>query len=121
MSREDVSKALVAKLKEFGYRVFGNGTYGYFTDGKNIGYFEVTYFGYINLSSVHKPNRLTGTGFSVVRDVKIVDLNKSMCEDCFALVPSTYNKPTDNEIHSVVKWKDWNTFEIGYWHEINEL
>jgi hypothetical protein len=44
-----------------------------------------------------------------------------MCEDCFALVPSTYNKPTDDEIHSVIKWKDWNTFEIGYWHEINEL
>jgi hypothetical protein len=56
-----------------------------------------------------------------VRDVKIADLNKSMCEDCFALVPSTYNKPTDDEIHSVIKWKDWNTFEIGYWHEINEL
>lgn len=121
MNREELAKVLVGKLKDFGYRVFGNGTYGYFTDEKNIGYFEVTYFGYINLSSVHKPNRVTGSGFSAVSEVTITDINKSMCEECFALVPNAYNNPTDEEIRSVVKWKDWDTFEKGHWCKINEL
>ena len=44
-----------------------------------------------------------------------------MCEECFALVPNAYNNPTDEEIHSVVKWKDWDTFEKGHWCKINEL
>ena len=41
-------------------------TYGYYTDGKRIAYFQIGHWGGVEISTVHIPNRQTGTGFRMV-------------------------------------------------------
>ena len=38
-------------------------TYGYYTDGTRIAYFQVGEWGGIDISTVHVPNKNSGTGF----------------------------------------------------------
>ena len=62
---------LVDILLKDGVRVFvqewshntGPKTYCYFTKDNNIGYAQVEYFGGISFSTVHIPNKNSGTGF----------------------------------------------------------
>lgn len=58
-------------IKAQGYRVFvrdDNPTYCFFTDGTRIGYAQ--WGGYRqSVSSVHMPNKTTGTGFGVADEI----------------------------------------------------
>ena len=66
---------------DMGLRVFVRDTenpmYCFFTDGKNIGYAQ---WGGIreSVSSVHKPNKSTGTGFSVADEITQMTLLAAM-------------------------------------------
>ena len=68
-------------MHEMGLRVFVRDTenpmYCFFTDGKNIGYAQ---WGGISesVSSVHKPNKSTGTGFSVADEITQMTLLAAM-------------------------------------------
>ena len=42
-------------------------TYLLFTDGKNIGYLQADRLAGFTISTVHKPNTTTGTGFQIER------------------------------------------------------
>lgn len=64
-------KTPIQTMHEMGLRVFTRGaenpTYCYFTDGKYIGYAQ--WGDVCSVATVHKPNKLTGTGFSVACEI----------------------------------------------------
>ena len=58
-------------------------TYCDFTDGQNIGYLQEGRFGGVDLSTVHIPNRASGTGYSVEQDVDIARIDAEMLSRTF--------------------------------------
>ena len=77
----------VALIKRYGYRIYGfkKDGYAFFTDGKNIGHFQTNEFGYLNFGTVHRPNRIAGTGYRVATGITSVD-EITEEEDCDALL-----------------------------------
>lgn len=97
-------KELAKKIIEDGYKVYANDhkdnreiTYIYFTDGKKIGYAQ-TYYSGIQFSTVHKPNRKSGTGFSLEEFASIEDYPTA-----FTTPPWAYKYPSN-------KWDSWEEF-----------
>ena len=72
LSKGQNMKTPIQTMHDMGLRVFVRDTenpmYCFFTDGKNIGYAQ---WGGIreSVSSVHKPNKSTGTGFNVADEI----------------------------------------------------
>jgi len=90
-------------IKSLGYRVFirptgHNPTYCFYTDGVKIAYAQ---WGSINsgVSSVHKSNRTSGTGFKVSDRIDRETLKQALF--CFA--PEW---ATNSDRQSVVKYKN---------------
>jgi hypothetical protein len=103
---EPISTATIALIKALGFRVFMRSprdTWLYFTsaDGKRIGYLQNDYFGGYTLSSVHKANQQTGTGFQIHRMLSTVD--KQQLEDCFVHAPGWASR---SDSRTVVKYRD---------------
>lgn len=98
------------------YAPFRNGrepTYAFFTDGKNIGYIQAD-FGGFRLTTVHVPNRQSGTGYSVMSGnfdcYGPDDLTPDVLSTAFAHQPSwARNDKTP------VKYRDWDAFAAAYW------
>lgn len=65
-------KTPIQTMHDMGLRVFvrdtENPTYCFFTDGKNIGYAQWSGIRE-SISTVHKPNKSTGTGFIVACEI----------------------------------------------------
>jgi hypothetical protein len=77
-------------LKALGYQVFMTTnphfqTYCFYVDGNNIGYME-NGLGGLTLSSVHMPNRQTGTGFRMGEGNVV--LTRGCLNKAFAAAPS---------------------------------
>jgi hypothetical protein len=104
-----MERAIINNILDLGFRVFmrdqGDG-YLYFTDtdAQQIGALSIDRLEGICLTTVHKPNTSTGTGFSVARGA-VLPLTRSELEAAFRLGPSW---PTD--LKSVAKWRDWQQF-----------
>lgn len=73
-------KTPIQIMQEMGLRVFTRGdenpTYCYFTDGKYIGYAQ--WGDVCSVSTVHKPNKLTGTGFVIAHEISKLTLFAAM-------------------------------------------
>lgn len=95
-----------SELKSSGFKVYApvnTTTYCHFVKNDKIGYVEAGDWGF-NFTTVHKPCRECGTGFSMYRDVIP---NVSMADDCLILAPywaSHYN------YKAVVKYKNWEDY-----------
>ena len=101
-----ISAETIALIKSFGFDVYMRSpkdSWLYFTDGKRIGYLQNDFGGGYSLSTVHKPNISTGTGFDVGRN--IYDLSKEVLERAFMFAPSwSYDH------HTIVKYPDMHAF-----------
>lgn len=83
-------------------------TFMLFTDGRNIGYLEDNrLYGY-SISTVHIPNKSTGTGFQIERHVS--ELTKDRLERAFISHPSWAR---GDEISSVKKYRDMEHYRSG--------
>lgn len=106
-------KLLVDFMKELleeGFKVYvckdvNKTTWCKFTKGMHIGSVEVDYYGGLNFASVHKPNRYTGTGFAMAREVTQPTIEHALAT--FNLAP---HWATDSQCSSVVKYKNWDEF-----------
>lgn len=98
----------ITVLKQNGFRVFApeDRLYCFFVLGNDIGYVECGAFGF-NFSTVHKPNRSTGTGFSVARDCS-PSLDKA--RECFIFAPAWASRRDQT---SVIKYRNWAEY-ISY-------
>jgi len=95
-------------IKEHGFKVYmrkPSDSYMFFTDGKSIGYFQSDKYRPATISTVHKPNGTTGTGFRVVDDAD--PKNKKDLERGFDFCP---NWASGRDRASVIKWRDMAEF-----------
>lgn len=96
--------------KEAGYKVFTyvpSGKYitnFHYSDGTNIAYIQADYSG-LSISTVHKPNRVTGTGFGVAANILVNDLED--LKEGFINYPN-WAKSSDRQ--SVVKFAHLNDY-----------
>ena len=124
-------KKAVERIKSFGFRVFVHENkpgelpycYGYFSDGKNIGYFQLGWFFGVRWSTVNGPgSHNVGTGFSCEDDgVEVSQLTPERLREAFQSVPYWYRLGRNER---VCKWKDLDAFledqrmraEKGWYH-----
>ena len=99
----------IALIKTAGYRVFirpnsltGRVTYCFYTDGVRIGYAQWS-DGRPSVSTVHKANLKTGTGFQFADDITRETITGAA--KCFA---PWWASQADQE--SVKKYSDWRHF-----------
>jgi len=81
---------LAQQIQATGLRVFvrnGSDTYAYFTDGKSIGYIQEEHGAYC-CSTVHIPNRTTGTGYKLD---PISQITRENLEKAFVFAPQWAN------------------------------
>jgi hypothetical protein len=84
-------------------------SYLFYTDGTRIGYMEGGFEGW-RLSTVHVPNRITGTGFSLHSYGESAALTKEELEAAFAIAPPW---ASNLELASVRKWPSLEAFLKG--------
>lgn len=107
------SKA-VELIKSYGFKVYiyKDKEYGYFTDGKNIGYLQYSKFEGFTFDSVHQPCRAAGTGYRIASGIHSVeDITKKLCERCFVTIPKGFI-PTE-----IKNWKNWEHFVSKHWNK----
>ena len=107
--KSELLKAHVGVLLNAGYRVFvyakeGNKSFCKVVRGDQIASVEAYYFGGLNFGTVHKPNKETGTGFSMNREVFTGLDTTAYLDDCFRLAP---NWASAKQRKSVVKYASW--------------
>lgn len=96
-------------IKAMGYDVYTPQepywqTYAFYTDGKRIAYIECDRFGGYKTSTVHVPNKQSGTGFCVD---ECEPLSRELLERAFVHAPN-WAKARDRA--SVVKYTDVGAF-----------
>ena len=102
----------IAKL---GFAVYqpadGHKTYLFYTDGTRIGYLQKGDFGGLSISTVHIPNRTTGTGFQVTDDAApALVLTRSELERGFLHAPEWAGTAAREATR---KWPDMAAFLKG--------
>lgn len=95
--QKDFNKA-IEKIKSLGFTVYisddKKSNYGHYTNGSDVGYFQMEYFSggqSVEISTIHKANRLSGTGFGMINGNDAVlpeNLTKDMLELGFTTRPS---------------------------------
>jgi len=103
-----ITNELIGRINKFGFRVYMRkhpDTHMLFTDagGNQIGYLQTDRLGGINMSTVHKPNRFTGTGFSLFRNVEAEYISRGDLNSCFLLYP---HWASSGDRDSVKKYRD---------------
>lgn len=101
---------LISDAKARGLTVYGPEdltTYFYFTDGKKIGYCQHNNpFRPAEFSTVHKPNKYTGTGFAA----------KSF-DEALSFAPAW---AAGNSVDTVTKYANWDEFAQKYWQPLTQ-
>lgn len=105
-----MDRAVIEKVQSFGFRVYmrnRSDTWLVFVDEfDRLGMLEGDRLsGRYNLSTVHKPNTTTGTGYQVERHTP--DFDKAMLLRCFARQPSW---ASSREAGTVIKYKGINDY-----------
>jgi hypothetical protein len=87
----DLPNEVAGKIAAFGFDVYAppvgnrNRTYLFFTDGTRIGYMQWGDCGGLSLSTVHLPNRESGTGFDAGEIP--YEFTREQLEEAFAFAP----------------------------------
>ena len=110
MDRSIILLQAVEVVKSFGYKCFfpryytlqTQPTYCFITDGTNIGYMQANEFGYgICFSTIHKPNKKHGNGFSIANNVPLDKITKELIERTIE------NKNSKAKVEKYTSWEDY--------------
>ena len=96
----------VALFKAAGFQVWmrkANDSHCLVTDGKRIAYVQWSNYSNPGVSTVHKPNKTTGTGFRISDEITIPLVSLAM-----AMIAPSWADSRD--IASVRKYRDWTEF-----------
>ena len=101
----NITEAYVEMMKAEGWKVYtrNNAKYCYVTDGTHIAYAQWS-DGRDHVSSVHMPNRQTGTGFMIYDRITPESIREAM--NCHAA-----SWATASDVLSVRKYKNWEAFQ----------
>jgi hypothetical protein len=106
----DDALAYIALIRSFGFDVYAPAsvtTWCYFTDGRHVAYAQ---WGVVRtcVSSVHKANRYTGTGFQIADKI-----TRQACADALQCVAPGW--VSSGERASVRKYDSWEDFAMRFW------
>lgn len=114
---------LANRLLSFGFRVFIRpnrdttlGDWCVFSDGTRLGYAQNTRYRGVSFSTMHKPNRQTGTGFSM-GDGLGEDFTKEQAEKAFTFAPewaSESDRRSVAKYPSIEAWLKADKWNLGY-------
>lgn len=106
-------KQICEAIKSYGMRVFvrKDSTYGYFSDGKGVGYFQLEYNGSagFSISTVNA----NGGGYRVVSNASIDEVTEEKLKEAFQVYPNWVHSDIDRV--PVIKYKDLDDFLRKYW------
>lgn len=122
-AREKLFQEFVARLKEYGFAVYVPADrdrryqYGWYVapDGVDFAYFQVNMDGACSCSSVHIPNKTTGTGFRILESMP---RSTPEARAAFCVAPE-WASARDRE--SVHKYKSFDVFRDQHWQELEEV
>lgn len=109
MSQYTMPPEVIGAVKSAGFDVYMRGesdSWLLFTDGTRIGYLENSCATGLRISTVHKPNTHSGTGFAIVDGLAISDLTRDKLSEGFLHAPDW-----GRHIASVRKWRDFEAFK----------
>jgi hypothetical protein len=107
-----IDPATIATIKALGFRIYQwhpGDSYLYFTDAEQIriGYLENRFGMGLHLTTVHKPNTATGTGFAV-------GPLEALTRETLAAAFRAPAWASDRDRAASVRWKDWAEFSRRY-------
>ena len=106
-----ISQNTIDAIHKAGFRVYmrtPSDSWLYFVDDADrIGYAQETRSGFVSISTVHVPNRITGTGF---RLDDIPSISADNLAEAFIIAPSW---ATGEQRASVKKWPSWEAFKAS--------
>ena len=121
MEKKTYFNEVANAIKRAGFRVFVKANrpgdlpyyYGYYSDGVNVGYFQLGDFGQgVKYNTVNAPGSFC-TGFAVLDNpVNIEDLTPANLRRAFVTVPGWYRL---GERQRVYKYRDLADFLARYW------
>ena len=83
-------------------------TYFWFSDGENIGYVQIEKTGF-SFSTVHRPNKYSGTGFQVEKHVYPATIWDAL---------KTFMVPNWAYRMEYIKYHSWDQFQAGHWQTL---
>jgi len=98
---------MIDAIKAKGLAVYGPKeltTYVWFTDGTHIGYCQCSQYSRTTYTTVHMPNRISGTGFEA-----------DSVEEALSFAPSWVHTSDRN---SVIKYLDFEHFRSRHWQPL---
>ena len=110
MTKQEYFQLAAREIKNLGFRVFVNKEtredyylFGYYSDGVNIGYFQLADFGGVSLTSVNKPGSFC-SGFGITESgVFVEDLTTEKLRAAFVVVPRWYRMTANDARRGGVK------------------
>lgn len=123
MYEKTIFRAAADRIKGLGYRVFSpkdnSSTYGFFSDGKRIGYFDTSTITGIHLGTCNAPGsspRGISVKGSAFEGFPLESLTKEVCEEAFRDYPSWYRRKKSDKI---IKYASLQDFLERYWNKDN--
>ena len=106
-----ISQNTIDAIHKAGFRVYmrtPSDSWLYFVDDADrIGYAQETRIGFVSISTVHVPNKYTGTGF-ILDDIP--SLSADNLAKAFVIAPRW---ATGSDRASVKKWASWEAFKAS--------
>ena len=106
-----ISQNTIDAIHKAGFRVYmrtPSDSWLYFVDDADrIGYAQETRSGFVSISTVHVPNKYTGTGF-ILDDIP--SLSADNLAKAFVIAPRWV---TGGQAASVNKWANWEAFKAS--------
>lgn len=101
---------VIDQAKAQGFDVYAPASltsYFYFTKAGHIGYCQLDRMHGVQYSTVHKPNKYTGTGFAA-----------SSFDDALCSAPAW---ATSRDADTVRKYVDWQDFSSKHWQPLTQM
>lgn len=82
--------------------------YCVFSKDNKIGYCQISFSGLLEFSTIHKPNRYTGTGYRI--HSAITEPTTAHAKDAFVFAPNWANS---KDVETIVKYKSLADYKDG--------
>ena len=115
MDKRETFLQYAKQIKDLGYTVYINDdddyNYGYIVNENNqICYFQLSsFFGLIDLSTVHMPSQSIGSGFSMYKGISPT---KELINECFCTGPA-WASPYFRDVKKYESWNHYNSFKLN--------
>ncbi len=108
----------IKKIQSFGFKTYmrePDDSYLIYTDGVNLGYLQEDEYRGFTITTVHKPNRVSGTGYQIIRNES--NFTEKDLKDAFCLVPhwaSSRDRESVRKYKGIEAYRESDPFKSEY-------